>query len=58
MVAGVAPDADEAVRATLEAGGETAWAIGRIEAGARGCEVQGGAGSWGQARAWAAAHDG
>ena len=51
-----AADADAAI-AALGAAGETATVIGRIEAGAQGCDVNGAAGSWGSATAWTASHD-
>ena len=41
----------------LEAAGEQVFAIGRIEAGPRGCTVNGPAGSWGSGDAWTARHD-
>jgi phosphoribosylformylglycinamidine cyclo-ligase len=58
MVLAVAPHEAAAVTAALQAAGEQVFAIGRIEAGAKGCEVRGAAGLWGQAEAWTAAHDG
>jgi phosphoribosylformylglycinamidine cyclo-ligase len=58
MVLAVAPGEAERVAEALTADGETVHAIGRIEAGAKGCEVRGAAGLWGQAAAWTAAHDG
>jgi phosphoribosylformylglycinamidine cyclo-ligase len=57
MVLAVAPAEAAAVTSALLASGETVHAIGRIEAGARGCEVRGGAGLWGQPAAWTAVHD-
>ena len=51
-----ADDAEGAIAALVEAG-ETATVIGRIEAGAKGCDVNGAAGSWGSATAWTASHD-
>ena len=44
--------------AALAAAGESASVIGRIEAGTKGCDVTGAAGSWGSAAAWTASHDG
>ncbi len=52
----VASDAAAKVVSALEAGGETAFEIGRIEAGKRGCTVAGGAGTWGSAEDWSATH--
>jgi phosphoribosylformylglycinamidine cyclo-ligase len=51
-----AADAD-AITADLTTAGETVFTIGRIEAGAKGCEVRGRAGLWGQSADWSAAHD-
>ncbi|HEV2746039.1 MAG TPA: phosphoribosylformylglycinamidine cyclo-ligase [Allosphingosinicella sp.] len=48
----------EAVAADLRAAGEQVFTIGRIEAGARGCTVSGGAGDWSARAAWSATHDG
>ncbi|MFW2831078.1 phosphoribosylformylglycinamidine cyclo-ligase [Sphingomonas sp. ID0503] len=56
MAAVVSPDvADDVIRA-LEEAGETAFAIGRIEAGARGCTVRGSAETWSARSAWSASH--
>ncbi len=44
--------------AALAAAGENASVIGRVEAGSKGCDVTGAAGSWGSATAWTASHDG
>ena len=52
-----AADADSVI-AALAAAGESASVIGRIEAGTKGCDVTGAAGSWGSAAAWTASHDG
>lgn len=41
----------------LEAAGETVLAIGRIEAGTKGCTVHGSAGTWGARADWRAEHD-
>jgi phosphoribosylformylglycinamidine cyclo-ligase len=54
----VAPAEADAAAAALEAGGETVYRIGRIEAGERGCTVQGAAGQWGSEKDWAATHHG
>ena len=48
----------ETVSQALAGAGETIVEIGRIEAGERGCTVQGSAGSWGSAEAWTATHHG
>lgn len=45
------------VSAALTAVGETVFDIGRIEAGARGCTVAGGAETWSARAAWSATHD-
>jgi len=44
------------VSAALEAAGETVFEIGRIESGARGCTVEGKAGSWNSPEGWSATH--
>ena len=49
-------DADRVIARLAEAG-ETAMAIGRIEAGQRGCTVHGRAGLWHSDSEWTAAHD-
>jgi len=46
----------DAVRDALEGAGETVSRIGRIEAGQRGCTVQGSAGRWGINEDWSATH--
>ena len=48
----------DTVIAALEAVGESANVIGRIEAGTKGCDVTGAAGTWGSAARWTASHDG
>ncbi|OYY90948.1 MAG: phosphoribosylformylglycinamidine cyclo-ligase [Sphingomonas sp. 28-66-16] len=58
MVAIVAADAASGVAASLTTAGETVFTIGRIEAGARGCTVQGPADHWGARAAWSATHHG
>ena len=62
MVVVVAAADAAAVITALTAAGEVASVIGRIEAGTRGCDVRGAAGSWGSTAAWTAAwtagHDG
>jgi phosphoribosylformylglycinamidine cyclo-ligase len=57
MVLAVAPGAADAVIAALTAAGERAFVIGEIISGARGCDVHGAAGQWGEAEAWIASHD-
>ena len=57
MVLAVDPGDAEDVIAALTESGETLHRIGRIIPGARGCDVHGPAGSWGQPAAWTAAHD-
>ena len=52
MVLVVAPEAVAAVVSAL-----SATVIGRIEAGSKGCDVAGKAGSWGSQAAWTASHD-
>ena len=56
MVAAVAPDKSEAVLKALEAAGETAFVIGSIEAGDKGCTVSGKQGCWGASDNWEATH--
>jgi phosphoribosylformylglycinamidine cyclo-ligase len=56
MAAVVAPEEAGAAIADLERAGETVFAIGRIEAGARGCTVMGPAGSWSARVPWSASH--
>ena len=52
----VSPDvADEVVR-SVEGSGETAFEIGRIEEGRRGCTVAGQAGTWNSPEDWSATH--
>ena len=52
------PAADaQSIAAELTAAGETVIPIGRIESGAKGCEVRGKAGLWGQPDDWTASHD-
>ena len=52
----VAEHAAAAVTAALEAAGESVFAIGRIEAGARGCTVAGSDETWGGRGRWSATH--
>ncbi|MFQ3594535.1 MAG: phosphoribosylformylglycinamidine cyclo-ligase [Sphingomonadaceae bacterium] len=58
MVAILAPEEVEPAARTLQAAGETVFAIGRVEAGPRGCTVAGARGLWGAAADWTASHDG
>jgi phosphoribosylformylglycinamidine cyclo-ligase len=58
MVAIVAPDDVDSVVVALEASRETVFRIGHIRAGARGCTVQGAAGSWSSRADWTATHAG
>jgi phosphoribosylformylglycinamidine cyclo-ligase len=50
---------DEVASAThaLEQAGERVLRIGRVEPGARGCTIEGSAGSWGASDRWSAGHD-
>jgi len=57
MVAIVAADDAAGVTAALEGAGETVLEIGRIDAGQRGCTVNGSAGSWNSDEDWSARHD-
>jgi len=57
MVLAVAPHEATSVTEALMEAGETVFAIGRIEAGRKGCDVRGEAGLWGQNARWIAAHD-
>jgi phosphoribosylformylglycinamidine cyclo-ligase len=58
MVAIVAADEAEAVATALTQAGETVTAIGRVEAGTRGCTVRGSAGTWSARGDWTATHHG
>ena len=58
MVAVVAEGEVDAVIAALGEAGETAFAIGRIGPGERGCTVAGGPGTWMTRDAWSATHHG
>ena len=53
-----APGQAEAIRSQLEAAGETVFAIGRVEAGERGCTVTGSAEAWSARSPWTATHNG
>jgi phosphoribosylformylglycinamidine cyclo-ligase len=56
MVAVVAAGAASDVATALEAAGETVFEIGRVEAGERGCTVNGSAGAWDAPEGWSATH--
>ena len=58
MVLAVAAGEAAGVMAALAAAGETVFAIGRIEAGAKGCTVSGADGVWGAPEAWSVSHNG
>ncbi|KUO54963.1 MAG: phosphoribosylformylglycinamidine cyclo-ligase [Sphingomonadales bacterium BRH_c3] len=57
MVLAVGPDKVEAVLERLGAAGETAFMIGAIEAGERGCTVRGTQGTWSAKAEWSATHN-
>ena len=54
----VARDDAKEVADLLAAAGESAFAIGRVEAGEKGCTVAGSAETWGGRSAWSATHHG
>ncbi|MFM5954541.1 MAG: phosphoribosylformylglycinamidine cyclo-ligase [Novosphingobium sp.] len=56
MVLAVSADEVATLQADLEAAGETVFVIGAIEAGPRGCTVQGSAEVWSAREAWEATH--
>ena len=56
MVLAVAAEDAEGVQAELAAAGETAFVIGAIEPGARGCTVQGAVEVWSSRESWSAEH--
>jgi phosphoribosylformylglycinamidine cyclo-ligase len=58
MVAVVAPDAADAFMALMHEQGETAFPIGTLREGDRGCTVTGSAGTWSAQEDWSATHDG
>ncbi|MCJ2181586.1 phosphoribosylformylglycinamidine cyclo-ligase [Novosphingobium sp. 1949] len=58
MVLAVAADDVAAIKAELEAAGETVHVIGAIEAGEKGCTVQGSADTWSARETWQAVHIG
>jgi phosphoribosylformylglycinamidine cyclo-ligase len=53
----VSPNEAASTREALEGAGETVLEIGRVEAGARGCTVHGGTGTWNSDRDWSATHN-
>ena len=57
MVLAVAPGNVEPLLVRLADAGESAFAIGRIEAGAKGCTVRGSQGTWSAKSAWEATHN-
>ena len=58
MVLIAAQDDAGDVEQLLESVGETVFAIGHVEAGAKGCTVRGSAGTWSARADWAATHNG
>jgi phosphoribosylformylglycinamidine cyclo-ligase len=58
MVAMVAEDDVKDVTLALEKAGEMVFAIGRVEAGAKGCTVAGARGTWSARGGWSAVHHG
>jgi phosphoribosylformylglycinamidine cyclo-ligase len=54
----VAPAVADDVIEELQGAGESAFEIGRIEAGQRGCTVHGQAGAWNSPKDWSATHNG
>ena len=57
MVVIVAPEQASELTSLLGAAGETAFEIGHIEAGRRGCSVMGKAGTWNSIEDWSATHN-
>jgi phosphoribosylformylglycinamidine cyclo-ligase len=57
MAAIVSPETSAAVSDSLEGAGESVFEIGRVEAGPRGCTVQGQAGGWNSPKDWSATHN-
>jgi phosphoribosylformylglycinamidine cyclo-ligase len=53
----VAPEEADDIMRSVEGAGETAFEIGRIEQGPRGCTVQGQAGTWNSPKDWSATHN-
>jgi len=58
MAVVTAPDLVGEVVSALDGAGETAFDIGRVEEGVRGCTVHGQAGTWGSHEDWSATHNG
>jgi phosphoribosylformylglycinamidine cyclo-ligase len=58
MAAIVSEEDANDVSEQLEKAGEIVFAIGRVEAGDRGCTVAGSRGSWSAKADWTAGHDG
>ncbi|RYY47580.1 MAG: phosphoribosylformylglycinamidine cyclo-ligase, partial [Sphingomonadales bacterium] len=58
MVAVVPPDQADAIAAELRDAGESAFVIGAIEAGERGCTVSGAVETWSARQPWSATHNG
>lgn len=58
MVAIVRPEDADSVTQALTAAGETVFAVGRIEAGDKGCTVSGLSGSWSAREDWTATYRG
>ena len=56
MVLAVTPEMAREVAADLEANGETAWRIGEVIDGPRGCTVRGAAETWSAREPWEARH--
>jgi phosphoribosylformylglycinamidine cyclo-ligase len=56
MVAIVAPDEAQSVIGQLSAAGETAFEVGSVVEGQRGCTVTGPADTWGSAQPWTGSH--
>ena len=56
MVLAVSADEAAPLKANLEAAGETVFVVGAIEAGPRGCTVQGDAETWSARTVWEATH--
>jgi phosphoribosylformylglycinamidine cyclo-ligase len=57
MVAIVAPESAASLVSAMEGAGESAFEIGRIESGQRGCTVHGQAGTWNSPEDWSATHN-
>jgi phosphoribosylformylglycinamidine cyclo-ligase len=53
----VASEVADEVKSQIEGAGESAFEIGRIEEGPRGCTVHGQAGTWGSGEDWSATHN-